>query len=53
MEIAWADLERIPIIIVREAEGSLHDHCMVNEAAGFIVNTLDEGIEIVKAILTP
>jgi len=52
MEIAWADYLRKPIVLVME-EDNIHNHAMVREAAGFIVSTLEEGIEITKAILLP
>jgi nucleoside 2-deoxyribosyltransferase len=52
MEIAWADSCRIPIVLVMEAEGNLHDHGMINEVAGYRVATLEEGLNIVKAILS-
>jgi nucleoside 2-deoxyribosyltransferase len=51
MEIAWADANRIPSVIVIEDEGNPHDHAMINECTGYRVNTLEKGIEIVKAIL--
>lgn len=52
MEIAWADLARIPVVLVIEPEKNPHDHPMVREAAGFRVATLAEGVHIVKAILS-
>lgn len=52
MEIAWADAARVPVVLVMEA-GSPHEHCMILEAAGYCVETLEEGLDIVKAILTP
>lgn len=51
MEIAWADLSRIPIVCVMEP-GNVHEHCMVNEAVGFRCQSLAEGLHIVKAILS-
>lgn len=53
MEIAWADLSRIPTVVVIEESGNVHEHAMITEAIGFRVPTLDEGINIVKAILLP
>lgn len=49
-EMAWADMLRVPIVVVME-DGNLHQHLFLHETAGFIVPTLDEGIEIVIAIL--
>jgi hypothetical protein len=53
MEMAWADLSRTPIIVVMAPEGDLHDHSMLREVTGFRVATLEEGLEVAKAILLP
>lgn len=50
MEIAWADLSRIPIVCVME-EGNPHEHGMIDEAIGIRVGTLGEAVSVVKAIL--
>ncbi len=52
MEIGWGDAWRKPMVIAMET-GNVHDHAMIREAAGFVVPTLDEAIEIVIAVLTP
>ena len=52
MEIAWADMLRKPIVLVMEKEGNLHDHPMIREAAGYRVETLDEGIVLLNALLS-
>ena len=52
MEVAWADLKQIPIVLVMEP-GNIHSHAIFNEVCSYIVPTLDEGIEIVKVLLTP
>ncbi len=51
MEIAWAWDHGIPVVAVMERDGNPHDHAMIQEAIGFRVETLDEGIQVVKAIL--
>ncbi len=51
MEIAWADLARIPIVCAIENEGNPHEHMMVNEAIGLRVDSLDAAIDTVKAML--
>ena len=64
MEIAWADLARIPSIVVMEpaqleatgtasSVGNIHEHSMLREATGFRVETLEEGLNVAKAILLP
>ena len=50
MEIAWADLKRIPIVCAIDDAGP-HNHMMINEAIGFRVHSLDEAIDVTKAIL--
>lgn len=50
MEIAWADIWRIPVILVME-EDNIHQHGMLTEAVGFIVDNLDDGIQLIRDIL--
>ena len=52
MEIAWADLSRIPIVCAIEPSGNPHEHMMIHEALGYRVPTLKEAIHIVKIILS-
>jgi len=51
MEIAWADAARIPIVAVMEDKGNVHDHGMVSECIGFRCTTLEEALNVTKAIL--
>lgn len=51
MEIAWADSKRIPIIMVIENNGNIHDHPMITECVGFRTDNLDDAIFIVNNIL--
>jgi len=51
MEIAWADALRKPIILIIEPNNNIHDHAMIRECGGFRVNSIKDGIEIVKSIL--
>lgn len=50
MEIAWADLSRIPIVMVME-KGNIHEHGMILEAIGYRVDTLDEALDIICLML--
>lgn len=52
MEIAWADAHRIPIVIAME-KNNPHDHSMIVQVAGYIVDTLEEATTVVERILTP
>lgn len=53
MEIAWAHAFQIPLILVMEESGNPHEHAMIEEAYGYRVPTLDEGIAITKSVLLP
>lgn len=50
-EIAWAFQKHTPIVAVMEKEGHPHDHMFVWEAIGYRVETIEEAVDIVKAIL--
>lgn len=52
IEAGWADAARVPLVIAMEQD-NIHRHAMLNEAAGFIVETLEEAVAVVKAVLTP
>jgi len=49
-ELFWADMQRKPIIIVREAHGNPHDHDMINEIAGWIVPDVGEALNLIKSL---
>jgi len=50
LEIAWADANDIPIILVMESD-NIHNHPMVRACCGFQADTIAKGIELVKAVL--
>ena len=50
IEVGYAAVARRPIVLVMEP-GNLHEHPMLAEEAGYRVQTLDEGIAIVRSIL--
>lgn len=52
IEFGWADAWRKPVVMVMQLEGNPFDHGMMRSIAGFRVETLDEGLDIVKAILS-
>lgn len=52
MEIAWADAARIPIVVAME-KNNVHEHAMLTQVSGYVVETLDEAVLIVTRILTP
>lgn len=51
MEIAWADAYRKPTILVMEEQGNLHDHSMIRESIGYRVTSMEDAIEVTKALL--
>jgi hypothetical protein len=52
MEIAWADIARVPILLIMEKDGTNpHEHLFVKGLAGFHVETLVEGLEIARIFL--
>jgi nucleoside 2-deoxyribosyltransferase len=52
IEIGWADAFRKPVVAVME-DDNVHRHAMLDEGCGFVVKTLDQAVEIVKAVLLP
>ena len=53
MEIAWGADNDIPVVLLMEKEGNIHDHPMVRESCSFIVDNLNEGIDVLTALLLP
>jgi nucleoside 2-deoxyribosyltransferase len=51
IELGWADAARVPIVLVMEKEGNPHDHAMVQQIVGYRVDTLEEGLWLVNALL--
>lgn len=51
MEIAWADLKRIPIVLVIETEGNVHEHIMIQQATSVRVDNLSEAVDVVSSII--
>ena len=53
MEIAWAKAFQIPVILVMERTGNLHQHPMIQESISFQVDTLEEALWLTKVVLMP
>jgi hypothetical protein len=47
LEVAWAYQAKIPVIVVMEQD-NMHNHVMFNEAATYIVRTIEEAVELTK-----
>jgi len=52
MEISWAAQNNTPVVLIMD-KNNIHHHPMLEEACPFIVETLEEALEIVEAILIP
>lgn len=52
LEIGMAYALNKPLVVIME-ESNVHQHPMVNTAAGWITDDLDYGLDLVKAILLP
>lgn len=53
MEIAWCWQRRIPVVLIMEKEGNLHQHAMIEQATGFWTDDLNHGIDIALSVLAP
>lgn len=51
IEFGWADALRIPILCCME-EGNLHEHAMVADLIGWRCTSLEEGIEVLQAVMS-
>jgi hypothetical protein len=50
MEIAWADLKRIPVVVAMEPEGNPHEHILINDAITHRTTTLEQAIDLAIVI---
>lgn len=51
MEIAWAYQNQIPTVVVMEKDNIHNKHVMIQESCTYIVETVDEGLEVMKWLL--
>lgn len=52
MEIGWADAYGIPLIMVADDDSPWYNHPMVVGTTGYRTNNLDEGIHLMKCLLS-
>lgn len=52
LEIGMAYAQQKPIVVCMESD-NIHNHAMLNTMAGWVVDDLDYGLDLVKAILLP
>lgn len=50
-EIAWAYQARIPIIVIMEDTGNVHEHPFVTELASFRVDNIQRAISVAKSMI--
>lgn len=50
IEVGWCDSRRIPIILVMEEEGNIHEHAMLRECSSFRVKTLAEAAHVISSL---
>ncbi len=50
-ELFWANAFRVPIVIIREQSGNVHDHAMLNAIASVVASSLEEGCDAVLNVL--
>lgn len=53
MEIAWAFMLQKPVVVVAESDDIHVIHPMMTESIPFRVDTLEEGLDLVRTILCP
>ena len=49
-ELFWADAFDKPIVIVREANGNVHDHAMLNAIAAVVCHSLEDAISAISEL---
>ena len=50
IEYGWASSFNKPIITIMERDGNLHEHAMIRRLTAYRVETLEKGLETVKAL---
>ena len=53
IEIGWADAVRVPIILVMEPEGNIHDHAMVVHMCDYIVHSVEAAAILTRRLNLP
>ncbi len=53
MEVAWAHAARVPLVVIMEPAGNVHEHGLLLEACPIRVTTAEEGIRMILALLKP
>jgi hypothetical protein len=53
IELGWADAARNPIILVAKSNSEVAQHPMVRGIAGYILESLDDALMVLEAVLLP
>lgn len=53
IELGWADAARIPVILIMEPKGNIHEHAFVRQLSGYRVETVDDALHLLGAALAP
>lgn len=51
MEIAFAHARQIPVVLLMEPKGNIHEHPMIQQAIAFRVETVDQALQTLYVIL--
>jgi len=51
IELGWADMARVPTIVIMEPEGNPHDAHMVRGVSGYVMHTLDAAFDLALTLM--
>jgi nucleoside 2-deoxyribosyltransferase len=51
IELGWADANRVPVVLIMEKTGNIHEHPMVRQTTSFRVEDLVTARDITEAVL--
>jgi nucleoside 2-deoxyribosyltransferase len=53
IELGFAHAARVPVVLVMEDEGNVHDHVFVREIAAYQVDTLEKAVVLAAGVINP
>jgi len=53
IEAGWTNMAQVPLVVVIDGEDNPSYHALLEWTADYVVDTLEEGVEITKAVLLP
>lgn len=51
VELGWADMARVPVVLVMEPTGNIHEHPFVRQLSGYRADTLEAGLDLVATAI--